>query len=63
MNKNQYTQSWRVKERIETLDLPRAEDNDHPVWVKRTPKLPDAYERELERLNRAERIERYRRRW
>jgi len=61
--KNKNTISWRVKERIETLDLPLAEDNDHPVWVKRTPKLPDAYERELERLNRAERIERYRRRW
>jgi len=51
MNRNGHTTSWRAKERIETLDLPLAEDHDHPVWVKR-PK--DAFERELERLNRTE---------
>ena len=37
MNKNGYTTSWRAKERIETLDLPLAEDPDQPVWVKRDP--------------------------
>jgi len=52
--------NWRVKERIETLDLPLAEDHDHPVWVKRN---PDIYEREVERINRAERREQYRNRW
>jgi len=49
--------NWRVKERIETLDLPLAEDHDHPVWVKRN---PDIYEREVARLNRLERQQRRR---
>lgn len=67
MNRNGYTTSWRAKERIETLDLPLAEDHDHPVWVKR-PK--DAFERELEPITpeeeyeheqaEVERIERFR---
>ena len=52
MNRNGYTISWRAKERIETLDLPLAEDHDQPLWVKRN---PDVFERELERLNRVER--------
>jgi hypothetical protein len=52
MNRNGYTTSWRAKERIETLDLPLAEDHDQPLWVKRN---PDVFERELERLNRVER--------
>ena len=52
MNRNGYTTSWRAKERIETLDLPLAEDNDQPLWVKRN---PDVFERELELLNRVER--------
>ena len=47
-----YITSWRAKERIETLDLPLAEDHDQPLWVKRN---PDVFERELERLNRVER--------
>lgn len=54
--KNGYTKSWRAKERIETLDLPIAEDNSGPLWVKR-PK--DAFERELERLNREEKRNRW----
>jgi hypothetical protein len=56
MNKNGYTKSWRAKERIETLDLPLAEDNSGPLWVKR-PK--DVFERELERLNRTEKRNRW----
>ena len=57
MNKNI---SWRAKERIETLDLPLAEDHDHPVWVKKVKREPDIYERELERLNRLSRFSRAR---
>jgi len=57
MKRNGYTISWRAKERIETLDLPLAEDHDHPVWVKRN---PDIYEREVARLNRLERQQRSR---
>ena len=67
--KNKNTKSWRAKERVETLDLPLAEDNSGPLWVKRPKgavrgpraiiRPADVFERELERLNRIEKRNRW----
>ena len=48
MNRN--TRSWRDEEREATLDYPLAVDREDPAYQQN----PDAYEREIERLNRHE---------
>ena len=59
MNRNGYTRSWRDEEREATLDLPLGIDREDPAYRQN----PDVYEREIERMNRAERLDRYRNRW
>ena len=48
--------SWRDEEREATLDYPLAVDREDPAYQQN----PNAYERELERLNRLEGWERSR---
>ena len=50
MNRNGYTTSWRNEERLQTLDLPLGIDPWDPAYQRN----PEAYERDIERMNRAE---------
>jgi hypothetical protein len=54
MNRN--NRSWRDEEREATLDYPIGVDREDPAYRQN----PDAYEREIERLNRHEGWERNR---
>lgn len=57
MNRNGYTRSWRDEERLQTLDLPLGIDPWDPAYQRN----PEAYTRDIERMNRAEGRSGYRR--
>ena len=57
MNRNGYTRSWRDEEREATLDYAIGIDPWDPAYQRN----PEAYRRDIERMNRAEGRSGYRR--